>query len=97
VRDWTAERAFTSGALDVHVDPLPIAGAGGKGVDAILIECDPFRHAELASGELRGGCHGILGGGHRGTYARPRRSLRRILPTLDFGKASRNWPSSGPC
>jgi hypothetical protein len=57
MRDRTAERTFTPGALNVDMDPLPIAGADGKRVDAILVERDPFRRAEFATGELRGTCH----------------------------------------
>src|SRR5262249_47811252 len=74
---------------------LPIAGAGGKRVDAVLVERDPLGCAELAAGGLRGICHGILRRCHGRTYGNPRRSLRRILPTFDFGRASRKRTSFG--
>src|SRR6516164_6290208 len=95
VRDRAAERTFTFGAFDVDMDPLPIASAGGERVDAILVECYPLGHAQLAARELRGICHGILRRCHDSTYARPRRSLRRILPPLDFGNESRKRTSFG--
>src|SRR5262249_37907858 len=93
MRDRAAERTFTFGALDVDMDPLAIAGAGRECIDAVLIERDPFGRAELTAGELRRGRHGILG--HARTYDSPRRSLRRILPTFDFGNASRKRISLG--
>src|SRR5262245_65716176 len=54
--EWTL--AFRT--LDIDVDPLPIAGAGGKGVDAILIDRDPAGRPELAADELRRARHGVL-------------------------------------
>src|SRR5215469_15321303 len=95
VRDRAAERTFTFGALDIDMDPLPIAGAGSERVDAILVERDPLGCAKLAARELRRICHGILRRCHDNTYGRPRRFLRRILPTFDFGKASRKRTSFG--
>src|SRR5215831_13441846 len=93
MRDRTAERTFTFGALDVDMDPLAIAGAGRERVDAILVDRDPFGRAELMAGELRRGRHGILG--HARTYDSPRRSFRRILPTFDLGSESRKRISFG--
>src|SRR5215467_8303397 len=93
MRDRAAERTFTFGALDIDMDPLAIAGAGRERVDAILVDRDPFGGAELTAGELRRGRHGILG--HARTYDSPRRSLRRILPTFDFGNESRKRISFG--
>src|SRR5215469_14790231 len=45
--DRAAKRTFTLGSLNVDVDPLLIAGAGCKCVDARLIDSDPVRHAKF--------------------------------------------------
>jgi hypothetical protein len=52
VSDRLAERAFPPGALDVHVNPLLVAGAGGKVIDAILPHLDPAGRSHLAPREL---------------------------------------------
>jgi hypothetical protein len=47
VSDRSAERALARRARDIDVDPLPVAGAGRKLVDAVLIDRDPVGGAEL--------------------------------------------------
>jgi hypothetical protein len=51
VRDSAAEWALARGALDVDVDPLAVARALGKRVDALLVHAHPLRHAELPPDE----------------------------------------------
>src|SRR5262249_10690224 len=53
VGDRPAERALAPGALDIYVDPLPVASAGCEGVDAVLVDRDPIGRPELAADELR--------------------------------------------
>jgi hypothetical protein len=47
MRDWSAEGAFLLRPLDIDMNPLVIAGAGGKRVDAWLVYLDPIRKPEL--------------------------------------------------
>ncbi len=49
MRDRSAEGTFPSGAVDIDVDPLTIAGAVGELVDPLLIHDHPVGHAELAA------------------------------------------------
>jgi hypothetical protein len=42
VRDGASEWTLASRALDIDVNPLSIAGAGGERIDAILVNRDPF-------------------------------------------------------
>src|SRR5262249_2448298 len=95
VGDRPAERAVAPGALGIDVDPLPIAGAVRELIDAFLVDRDPGCFSELAPDELWRGRHRVLRVCHGRTYGNPRRSLRRILPTADFGNASRKRTSFG--
>ena len=47
VRDGAAKRTFPLRPFDVDMDPLMIAGAGRKRVDARLVDRDPIGNAEL--------------------------------------------------
>ncbi len=47
MRDRTAKRALSFRPFDVDMDPLMIAGAGRKGVDAWLVYRNPIGKAEL--------------------------------------------------
>jgi hypothetical protein len=66
VRDGAPERAGC-GALEVHVDPLVVAGGVGELVDPLLGDLDPLAGAELLAGRL-----GQLL--ERGEHAHPDRS-----------------------
>src|SRR5262249_49766217 len=96
--DWPPEWTLAFRTLDIDVDPLPIAGAGGKGVDAILIDRHPAGRPELAADELRRACHGILLHRHgrppMATRADPCvGSCRRLTSAMHRG----NGPPSAPC
>ena len=57
LRDRATERTFPSRALDVDMNPLTVAGAMRERVDALLVERDPRRDADLLSdpfGEVSG-------------------------------------------
>jgi hypothetical protein len=43
--DRHAKRAFSFGAFDIDMDPLPIAGAGCELIDTVLTDRDPLRYA----------------------------------------------------
>src|SRR5262245_15774973 len=60
VGDRPAEWTLAFGARDIHMDPLAIAGAGSKGVDAVLVDHDPAGRTELAADELRRRRHTVL-------------------------------------
>jgi hypothetical protein len=60
VGDRPAEWTLAFGARDIDMDPLPIAGAGGEGVDAVLVDHDPNGRTELAADELRRRGHTVL-------------------------------------
>ena len=47
MRDWTAERTFPLRPFNIDMNPLVIAGAGGKRVDAWLIYLDPIGKSEF--------------------------------------------------
>src|SRR5450631_791088 len=49
MRDRAAEWTFTPGSFDVDMNPLMVAGARRKAVDAWLVDRDPIGHAELLS------------------------------------------------
>src|SRR5262245_56046529 len=95
--DRGAERAFSFCTLDIDVDPLPIAGAGCELIDAVLPDRDPLRYGQGTSDKLRHRRHAVVRDRHDvlASQAIPRRSLRRILPTVDFGSASRKRISFG--
>jgi hypothetical protein len=72
MRNRRAEGTLALGALDIDMDPLTIAGACREPIDAVLIDCNPFGHAQVAADALRrrgqavlrdrclvGGCHGV--------------------------------------
>jgi hypothetical protein len=63
VGDRAAERTFARCPLDIDMDPLPIPGAYGKPIDAVLVNRDPFRYAHVAAGALRRRSETV--GGHR--------------------------------
>jgi hypothetical protein len=52
VRDRAAKRTFFSGAIDIDVNPLPVAGTFGELVDSGLIDIDPVRCAEALANEV---------------------------------------------
>src|ERR1700737_1931308 len=52
MRDRTAEWTFTLRPFDVDMNPLMVAGARRKRVDAWLVDRDPIGHAELLSHSL---------------------------------------------
>jgi hypothetical protein len=64
VGDRAAEGALRLRALDVHVDPLVVAGGVGELVDVLLGDLVPVAAAELAADES-----GDLGHGRRGGHA----------------------------
>ena len=47
MRDGLAIRQFPGRSLLIDVNPLKIVGRIGKPVDALLIDCDPVRDADL--------------------------------------------------
>ena len=47
MRDWTAERTFPLRPFNIDMNPLAIAGAGRKRVDAWLIDRDPIGKSEF--------------------------------------------------
>src|SRR5258708_35606278 len=49
MRDRTAERTLSSRPFDVDMNPLMIAGAGRKGVDAWLVYRNPIGKADFLS------------------------------------------------
>src|SRR5262245_59347882 len=63
--DGAAERALSPRPIDIDVDPLPVAGAGRKTIDAILVDRNPTRGPELATDELRRRRHAVVRDGHR--------------------------------
>src|SRR5262245_13579817 len=91
--EWT----FAPGAINIDVNPLSIAGAGCELIDAILGHRHPIRDPQLTANELRNGHHAVVGNRHawRRIHEIARKSLRRILPTFDFGSASRKRTSLG--
>src|SRR5215510_11166100 len=91
------ERTFAPGAIDIDVDPLSIAGAGCELIDAILGHRHPARDSQLTANELRNRHHAVVGDRHVRwrIHGIARKSLRRILPTFDFGSASRKRTSLG--
>src|SRR5262249_60659828 len=91
-----ADGALSAGALDIDVDPLVIARACREAIDPVLVDRDPVGGSELAADELRRRRHAVAGDRHGVLpHAIARRSLRRILPTFDFGNASRKRTSFG--
>ena len=64
MRDRRAERAFAPGPLDIHMNPLVIAGAGRKLIDPLLLDRQPIRDAELTSDKLLDGREMIAIRGH---------------------------------
>jgi hypothetical protein len=48
VRDRRSERPGRC-PLDVHIDPLVIAGDVGQRIDRLLVERDPVAHAEVGT------------------------------------------------
>src|SRR5215813_14461231 len=91
--EWT----FAPGAIDIDVDPLSIACAGCELIDAILGDRHPVRDPQLTADELRNCHHAVVGNRHIRcrVHGIARKSLRRILPTFDFGSASRKRTSLG--
>jgi len=64
--DRCAKWAFAFCAIDIDMDPLPIAGAARELIDAVLTDRNPFRYAQRTADKLRhrrhtvvGDCHGI--------------------------------------
>src|SRR4051794_8496995 len=102
VTDRAAEGALGLGALDVHVDPLVVAGGVGEGVDPLLGHLEPVAGAQLLAlqrgqlGDGRGG--GPRRCGHafssRDAYC-ARRSGFRILPVAVLGSSGTNRTSLG--
>src|SRR5262249_1144304 len=92
------ERTFAPGAIDIDVDPLSVAGAGCELNDATLGHRHPVRDSQLTADEWRN-CHHAVVEDRRHVrcriYGIARKSLRRILPTFDFGSASRKRTSLG--
>src|SRR5262249_38396413 len=95
VGDRAAEWTLALRSLDIDMDPLAVAGADGELVDAILAHGDPVGDAELPPDEMRCRRHRIVENcrRHVRSQGNARRSLRRILPTFDFGSASRKRTS----
>src|SRR5450631_146565 len=98
MRDRTAEWTFTFRSFDVDMNPLTVAGARRKRVDAWLVDRDPIGHAELLSGSFVQSGKGevahlfLLGlfavvNGYMSPY-RSRSSLLLIFPTLVLGMLS---------
>ena len=52
MRDRTAEWTFTLRPFDVDMNPLMVAGAGRKRVDARLVDRNPIGKAELLSDSI---------------------------------------------
>ena len=50
--DSGSERALTFCSLDIHMDPLVIASAFGKLLDAMLVKSDPTGYTQLPPDEL---------------------------------------------
>jgi hypothetical protein len=105
MRDRTEEGTFTPGSFDVDMNPLTVAGARRKGVDAWLIDRDPIRYAELLSNSLVQSGKGevshffflpfaVVSDGYMSPY-RSRSSLLLILPTLVLGMLSMKMIFSG--
>jgi coenzyme F420-reducing hydrogenase delta subunit len=65
VGNRAAERALACRTLQIYVDPLFVARAFREGVDAVLIDGDPIRHAQLVANELVKRCYAISQDVHR--------------------------------
>src|SRR3984957_13890708 len=106
MRDRTAEWTFTLRSFDVDMNPLMVAGARRKRIDAPLVDRDPIGHAELLSYSFPQSGEGEVAhlfslvllrscsSGYMSPY-RSRSSFLLILPTLVLGMLSTNSIFSG--
>src|SRR5437868_3538709 len=106
MRDRTAERTFPLCPFNVDVNPLAIAGAGSKRIDARLIYRDPIGESEFGPNSFaqtgKGEVTHILlldysplrSNSYMSPY-RSRSSFLLILPTLVLGMLSTNRIFSG--
>jgi hypothetical protein len=79
VSNRPAEWAFAPRALDIDVDPLPIASAGCEPVDPALADRDPLGRPDLAANELRRCRHEVLSDFHDFRLWQPAQILAQDL------------------